>query len=82
MAANPFANNPPDIFVARLKLDNSFAWARSAGGHGNDYASAIAIDGGGNATIVGSFEGWANYGPHALGAKGRVDAFVWRLPAD
>ncbi len=45
-------------------------WARPAGGAGQDNARKLAIDGSGNAYVVGSFTGPAQFGALTLGQAG------------
>ncbi|AMJ67873.1 hypothetical protein AXW84_22465 [Hymenobacter sp. PAMC 26628] len=45
-------------------------WARQAGGPGQDNARKLAIDGSGNAYVVGSFTGPAQFGAFTLGQAG------------
>lgn len=52
-----------DVLVARFNSDGSLAWARSAGGTGEDRATGLALlpDNSGF-IVVGSFEGVATFG--------------------
>jgi hypothetical protein len=70
-----------DGFVTKL-LDggttSSFAWAKSVGGTGNDYITALAPAAGGT-YAVGSFVGTVGFGPTSLTSAGGNDAFVTRF---
>ncbi len=73
-----------DIFVARLAADGAVRWARRLGGRPGDEPRALAIDGDGNAWVVGFFT--AALGDErsgsALVSNGGADAFVVALTPD
>ena len=70
-----------DAFVARLDMAaGTWTQAVRAGGPGNDEATALALDGAGNAVVAGSFQGSLGLGPTTLAADGvTTAAFVARL---
>ena len=71
-----------DAFVAKYAPDNSLLWARRMGGTDptlNDGGSKIAIDGGGNVYVTGSFLGTGDFGPVNLTSTGQRDGFVTKL---
>ena len=72
-----------DAFVARYAADTgAAAWARSAGGTGEDIGRAVAVaPGGAGPAVTGEFEGMANFGGTPLVATDGADPFVWRLNA-
>jgi len=51
------AANTIDIYVAKFSPDGTAQYAKSFGGVGDEYVSAIAIDGNNNAYVIGSFSG-------------------------
>jgi hypothetical protein len=72
-----------DAFVAGYSPSTgAFAWARSAGGSGDDATNALASDLGG-VTAVGQYTGTANFaagsGTFNLSDSGKGSAFLWRL---
>lgn len=52
-----------DVYVAKYTPAGVISWAKSVGGTGDDYAMDIAVDGAGNVTVVGSFQGTADFNP-------------------
>ena len=73
-----------DAFVAKYAPDNSLLWARRMGGTNptlSDGGSKIAIDGGGNVYVTGSFLGTGDFGPVNLTSTGQRDGFVTKLNA-
>ncbi|MBI3725225.1 hypothetical protein HY251_14940 [bacterium] len=67
-----------DAFVASFRKDGSLAWARSAGGTGDDSARAVSGFLDGSSTVVGSFAGTASFGGLSLASAGASDVFVAR----
>ena len=79
-----------DVFVARLNPAGQWTQAVQAGGVGYEAPSGIAVDGAGNATVVGFFGLDANptpppagypisFGSTTLAGAGQEDLFVARL---
>jgi hypothetical protein len=72
----------PDGFLAKYDASGSFLWAIQLGGTMNDEAFDLAVDGAGNATVVGRFAGTADFdggpGSFDLTSAGSVDAFLAR----
>src|SRR5262249_8619459 len=65
-----------DGYVLKLAQTGAFAAVRRLGGMGDDYASAVAVDGGGDVVVAGSFELTADLGGGTtLVAQGR-DGFL------
>ena len=54
-------------------------WAVNAGGTGNDYGEAIAVDSQGNQFVTGRFEYIASFGATSLTSTGEDDIFICML---
>ncbi|SFH24353.1 T9SS type B sorting domain-containing protein [Pontibacter chinhatensis] len=65
-----------DVFVAMLRTDGSFVWARNAGSMGADEGRSIATDGNGNVYVAGNYTGSASFGSTTLTSKGGQDIFL------
>ena len=59
-----------------------FIWAKQGGGVLNDNANEIAVDGLGNAAVVGRFEGSASFGSTALTSVSNADVFLTKYDTD
>ncbi len=72
-----------DIFVLKLQADGSFVRARRMGGPADDRATAIAVDGAGNAFVTGLFSNGCNFDPGVTDLTFTTvnggDAFTLRL---
>ena len=78
-AGNLTNRGGPDVFVAKLNLSGSLQWISSAGGVGEDIASAIALDSSTNSHIIGYHRDNAVFGNTTLtnsGFAGSLDGFV------
>lgn len=75
-----------DVFVLKLSSSGNFAWAKSIGGTGNNYATDIAVDASGNSHLTGASSGTADFDPGAgvfnLSSVGPADFFVLKLDAN
>ena len=73
-----------DCFIAKLNADGSYAWAKSAGGTGDDYGSGISSLSDGSSIVTGTFSGTATFGSTTLTSAGSEDedAFIAKLNAD
>jgi gliding motility-associated-like protein len=71
----------PDLFVGKLDPNGNWLSAVRAGGLGTESVHGIAVDGGGNAYVTGSFTGTASFGGSVITARRAQDAFVARLDA-
>ena len=71
-----------DVFVAKLNADGSFAWAKQAGGTGDDEGEAISFFPDGSSIVTGEFEGQATFGSTTLTSAGDDDIFFAKLNAD
>ncbi len=65
-----------DMYVAKFKSNGEVQWAKSAGGTGYDNGSALAVDGGGNVYVGGSFTGSVSFGMTTLTCTGESDIYV------
>ncbi len=73
-------NGGPDGFVARLDPDTGAPlWSRSIASVGNEYTSGIAVDGDGNAIVVGLFDINLDLGDGLMSSAGGSDIFVLKL---
>ncbi|MCE1201421.1 MAG: DUF6273 domain-containing protein, partial [Bacteroidia bacterium] len=61
--SNLTSNGSVDIFFARYTALGQLVYARSIGGTGGDYVTAIAVDGEDNVYITGYFSGNADFDP-------------------
>ncbi len=59
--ANSASDGSDEIFVAKYDRDGNVLWAKSAGGIHYDRGAGIAVDGGGNCYVTGSFQGPASF---------------------
>jgi hypothetical protein len=75
-----FTNGQNDILFARLDANGDVAWARSAGGSGNDNGNGIAVDGNGIVYLTGTFLNTAYFyktvGKDSLVSQGSNDVFT------
>jgi hypothetical protein len=70
-----------DVFLARFDATGAHQWSRRFGASGTDAANAVAVDGAGNITLTGSFQGSVSFGGPALTSRGGDDIFVARFDA-
>jgi hypothetical protein len=71
------SNGAKDIFVVKYDAAGEAIWARSAGGAGSDFGSAVAVGTDGTVVVVGSFEGVASFDANTtLQAAGDYDIFI------
>lgn len=82
--SSAFSNQ--EVFIAKFTAAGVLSWVRSVGGATDDYGNDIAVDAAGNVTVVGSFQGTADFNPSAtavanLTSPGAYDSdgFVLRL---
>ena len=54
-------------------------WIRRAGGTGNDFGNAIAVDASGNVAVLGRFVKTADFGQFTLKATGGTNIFIAKL---
>lgn len=70
-----------DIFIAKYDVNGNLAWARQAGGSGDDEAKDISV-GYSGITIVGYFRGTAIFGANGYFSNGGKDIFITSLNYD
>jgi hypothetical protein len=73
-----------DAYLAKLDATGKHQWSTSFGGSGNDSVSDVLVDGSGNVTLVGTFQGTVDFGggPLIAGAGVGYSIFVVRLDAN
>jgi hypothetical protein len=52
----------PDVYVMKCDPFGTILWAKRAGGTSTDIGSGVAVDGGGNVFVTGSYTGTGNFG--------------------
>lgn len=73
--------------IALIKQDNAgnVIWVKQIGGSGDDHCTAIAVDGGGNVCITGTFLGTADFDPGPavfnMTSTASLNTFVCKLDA-
>ena len=66
-----------EIFAVGMTSDGSVTWVRRFGGAGDDYPQRVAVDGTGNAVVVGAFNASFPFDSFPVSANGtESDAFV------
>jgi hypothetical protein len=70
-----------DVFVARYDGAGVHLWSRRFGGELMDLSEAVAIDGGGNIVVTGSFQDSSDFGGGPLGSAGYHDIFLAKYDA-
>jgi hypothetical protein len=65
-----------DVWVARFSSAGAHVWSRRAGGTGDDWVYAVAVDGSGNASITGYSAAAADFGGGLLNGFGAKDIIV------
>jgi hypothetical protein len=72
-----------DIFIAKLSPQGEHLWSHRYGFPGGTASGAsLAVDGGGNVIVTGSFTGQINFGGGALASAGGSDVFLFKLSKD
>ncbi|MCX6244164.1 MAG: SBBP repeat-containing protein [Bacteroidetes bacterium] len=72
-----------NIFLVKYDANGNVLWAKSAGGGGNDYAYAVAVDVSGNAYVTGFFKSPAiTFGSTTLTNTGSEDFFLTKYDAN
>jgi|GEM_PF-756610 len=70
-----------DSFIAKVRADGTFSWARRTGTAGTPSATQVASLAGGAAIVTGTYAGSATFGGTTLSTNGMSDAFVAKLDA-
>jgi hypothetical protein len=66
-----------DVFIVSYDaLTGTHRWSTRLGGQGRDWGHGVAVDGDGNVTVVGFFEGTADFSGGPLTSAGAKDIFV------
>ncbi len=79
---NITSNGSYDIFVTKLASDGSYVWTKTYGGTGSDNAMDVAVVGGTNIVITGTFYDSVNFGgTTATDRGGSYAAYVLSLNA-
>lgn len=73
------ATGTGDAFVAKYAPDNSLIWVRRMGANAG---LELALDGGGNVAVTGSFSEPADFGSTVLTPAGGQDAYIAKLNAN
>jgi hypothetical protein len=68
-----------DLFVAKFNSSGVYQWSATGGGISSEQCDGIALDGSGNAYIVGKFASPATFGSTTLTASGSTDLFLARV---
>ncbi len=74
----PFVNQI-DGFVTKWDAVGNFLWAKNISSVGQDWASSVAVDNGGNVFITGSYSGTASIIGVPVTAAGGTDVFITKL---
>ncbi len=74
-------NGARDIFITKLDINGNFLWAKSFGGIYDDEATSVAVDGSGNAYVIGSFTNSVDFEGTVLNAEGGNGMFILKLDA-
>ena len=76
--------NGEDVVIARLDARGQHRWSLRVGNGANQFATACAVDAGGNSVVTGVFWGKLDFGSDQalkLESKGESDGFVVKLDA-
>jgi len=65
-----------DVFVVSFNPTGGHRWSARFGGASSDYGNALAVDGSGNLSLAGRFQGTVDLGGGPLTAAGSQDLFV------
>lgn len=80
-----FSTPATDIFISKVNANGDFVWGKAIGESGYDMAYDVAVDGGGNVLVTGSFNGTVDFDPSvsvsSLSSNGGYDCFVLKLDA-
>jgi hypothetical protein len=72
-----------DVFVFKQDASGSFAWMRSMGGSGDEFANSLVLDGNGNVISTGTYATTADFDPtsgtYNLASNGNHDSYIFKL---
>ncbi|MBW2732953.1 MAG: hypothetical protein JRH20_11225, partial [Deltaproteobacteria bacterium] len=71
-----------DIFITSFTADGSHRWQKTMGGPENDRGQGVAVDGNGNVSVIGSFQGTSELSNGSVTSKGFYDIFITSFTAD
>ncbi len=74
--------NGDDIFIAKLHIDGSVEWVKSAGGDDADEGDDITVDPAGNIYLTGEFQKTASFDGTLLMSFGEQDMFLAKYNSD
>ncbi len=83
LEADPDGGNR--MFLARFDADGRPLWSRGFGAGGTEmgiYPRGVVVDGAGEITVTGGFQGPADFGGSTLASEGSVDMFLARYRGD
>lgn len=77
------SNGSNDIYIAKFDSSNTFVWAKSVGGPGNDNSNSICLDSYGNIIVIGDYSDTADFDPGTgitnLISSGQDDSYILKL---
>ncbi len=80
---NHISNGYNDVFLSQFDSSGGFQWARSWGGSDRDAGEGVALDGTGNISVTGHFNGSVDFDPGSgidtHSSKGGRDVFLSRF---
>jgi hypothetical protein len=71
-----------DIFIAKFTADGRQLWVLQIGGNSTDYATAVAVDSGGNFYVSGYFFATVDFGGVTVSATANADGFLAKYNND
>jgi hypothetical protein len=76
-----FSAGAQDVFLVKYNSAGAHVWSKRFGGSGADLGGPVAVDGGGNVIVAGTFTGSINLGGATLTSAGGRDLFVAKFSA-
>lgn len=70
------AGGSRDAYVTSFDAAGVHRWKKIFGGSESDTAYGVAVDGDGNVTLTGEYDGTSDFGGGSVTSKGRSDVFV------
>jgi hypothetical protein len=74
-------NGTADAWLVKYSATGTPLWAKQIGGTGTDFGYGVAVDGSGNAILVGRMSGTVNLGGGSLTSAGGYDVFLAKYAA-